>query len=742
MLTRNYSNTAQDHPGEESGFDLREMIGFVWRQWKFITSVVVATLVIAAVYNWAATPRYTASALVLLEPQSDRVPGADAINNANLDFAIVESQLAIIKSTVFLRRVVERANLVTDPEFGSGSVQISSPQATAGSIASSASAKGKTEPPAPENADIPPDVMASTNLLKGAITVARAGQGYILSISVSSVDPERAARLANAVADAYVVEKLDARFEAAKRGSAWLSDRLVDLRKQLHDSEEAVADFRKEHGFLQSNTNVTLNQQQLSELNAKLLAARAETADKKARLDLLNSIEQKGGNVQSLPDLANSPTLAALRQQEGAISQKEADLVARYNDRHPLVVNVRAEHNDIKRAIAAETRRLAANVNNDYELAKARETSLERTLLEVTGQSGADDRTAITLRELERTATVNKSLFENFLQKAKISEQQSTFEARDARVITPALRGGLSYPKTQQSMEIALVIGLFLGIGGSVAKDKLNGGFATPRQIEDMLEVPLLTSITTMTKEDLTVKGKALEIPYYAAAMPLSRFSESIRALRSGIRMTDVDRPPKAILVTSTLPNEGKTTVALSLAVSATAAGLKVLVIDGDLRHTSASRFFGLLKHSGLVDVLLGSVEVKDAITFNEDAKLWILSGGTKTRNPADLIGSDRMKSLIALCKQSFDLVIIDAPPIGPVIDSLIFSELTDKVVYVVRWASTARELVQQSLQRLPREKIAGTVFNRVNEKAAQKYGKYAYQYYYGARDYKKYYSS
>ena len=728
MLTRNYSTDTPKQPADESGFDLREMIGFVWRQWKFITAVVVATLTIAAVYVWAATPRYTANALVLLEPQKDRIPGTDANVSVavNLDYAIVESQIAIIKSTVFLRRVVERTNLVSDPEFGSGPSQAA-----------------KAQPESPEEKNIPPDVMAAIQNLKGAITVGRAGQGYILSISITSVDRQRAARLANAVADAYIVEKLDARYEAAKRASGWLSDRLVDLRKQLHDSEEAVAQFRKDHGFVQSNTNVTLNQQQLSELNAKLLAARAETADKKARVDLLNSIEEKGGNIQSLPDLANSPTLTTLRQQEGVISQKEADLAARYSDRHPLVVNARAEHNDIKRAIAAEARRLAANVKNDYELAKAREASLERTVQEVTGQTGADDRTAITLRELERTAAINKTLFEDFLKNAKITQQQSTFEARDARVITPALPPNVpSYPKTHQTMEIALIIGLFLGIGGSVAKDKLNGGFATSRQIEEMLEFPLLASMNTMLKEDLTVNGKVIEIPNYVAALPLSRFSEAVRTLRSGIKMTDVDSPPKVILVTSTVPNEGKTTVALSLAVSASTAGLRVLVIDGDLRQIATSRFFGLVKHSGLVDHLLGNATVKEAIIFREEEKLWVLPAGSKTRNPADLIASDRMKSFMEICKQSFDLVIIDAPPIGPVIDALMLAQLVDKVVYVVRWASTARELVQQSLQRLPREKLAGTVFNRVNEKAAQKYGKYAYQSYYDSRSYKKYYSS
>ena len=222
MLTRNYSTftPTPDQPEKESGFDPREMIGFVWRQWKFIATVVVATLVVAAAYTWAQTPRYTASALVLLEPQRDRVPGTDVSVDVNLDTAVVESQIAVIKSTVFLRRVVERTNLASDPEFGTHSPKIATPQATTGAITSAASAEAK--PPTPDTGATPSDIMASIQRLRGAISVGRAGQGYILSISATSVDPERAARLANAVADAYVVEKLDARFEAAKRGSAWL----------------------------------------------------------------------------------------------------------------------------------------------------------------------------------------------------------------------------------------------------------------------------------------------------------------------------------------------------------------------------------------------------------------------------------------------------------------------------------------------------------------------------------------
>ena len=720
----------------EQGFDLRQTISFAWRQWKFITVIVGTTLLVAAVYLVKQTPRYTASALVLLEPRKEKAAGAEAIlSDVNLDYAMIESQLAIIRSTAFLQRVVEKARLVSDPEFGSGPVQ-----GTEGSQSSQSSQDSQAS--SPDSGSNPSNVTNSIEALKGATAVARAGQGYVLSISVTSVDPARAARLANAVADAFVLDKLDARFEAAKRASAWLSDRLVELRKELRESEEAVAQFRAEHGFVQNSANVTLNQQQLSELNAKVVTARAEVAEKKARLELLRTIEQKGGNIQSLVELPNSSALAGLRGQESAISQKEADLATRYNDRHPLVVNVRAERRDVERAIATELRRLSANVNSEYELAKAREQAVERTFRELTGQTGIDDRTAITLRELERTAAVNKSLFEDFLQRAKITQEQSTFEAREARVITPALPPGIpSYPRKTQFMTFALFIGLLLGVGGAVAKEALNAGFTTPRQIEEMLEVPLLASVSGLASRDLTVNGKVIPIPFYPAAMPLSRFGESMRSLRSGIQMTDVDNPPIVIQLTSTVPDEGKTTIALSLAVSAAASGLRVLFIDADLRRASASRFFGQGKQLGLVDLLLGTVNPQDVITSDDDKKIWILPAGGRTQNPTDLLSSDRMKSFIASCKESFDMVVIDTPPVGPVIDPIVVSQLVDKIVYVVRWASTARELVQQSIQRLPgSKKVAGVVLNHVNDALAQKYGKNAYQYYYGARHYKKYY--
>jgi succinoglycan biosynthesis transport protein ExoP len=708
------------------GFDLHEAISFVWRQWKIIASAAGIALLIGVIVTLTQTPRYTGTALVLLDPQKQTTPtpGSDQNTYGDVSDALVDNQIAIIRSTAFLKRVVEKIRLVSDPEFGS------------------------TAPQDPQNSSpasnvIAPNVMASVNALQEALTVNRVGLGSIFSISVTSVDSARAAMLANAVASGYVVEKLDARFDSAKNASAWLSDRLVDLRQQLRQSEEAVAQFRSDHGLVQSGSNITLNQQQLSEFNAKLVEARNDLAQKKARVDLLRSIKEKGGNIQSLPNLPSSSALQALHAQDAAASQKEAELVARYSERHPLVVNIRAERRDIQRAIAADIQQLSANVQNEYELAKTRVDTLEQSLREATGQTGAEDKTAITLRELERTATVNKTLFESFLQKAKITQEQSTFDAQEARVITPAQPPGApSYPNKSREMVIALFIGLLLGVGGALGKEKLMTGFVTPRQAEEMLGLPLLASVSSMASSDLIVNGKATKLPLLPAAMPLSRFSETMRMLRSGILMTDVDDPPKVIQVTSAVPSEGKTTIALSLAVSAATSGLKVLFIDADLRRPSASRSLGLQKQPGLVDMLSGRIEMRDAIKYREDSKFWVLSAGGKTQNPADILASERMKSFISIWKHSFDIVVIDSAPIGPVIDSVIISNSVDKVVFVVRWAATARELVQQSVQRLPgHRKVAGIVFNRVNERLARKYGKHANAYYYGGGDYKKYYT-
>ena len=751
----------------EQGFDLREALGFVWRQWKFVFAITALFCAVGFVMLLQQTPLYTASSQILLDPQQQRPPGGGAeLPQITLDLSMMQSQIAIIRSTDFLRRIVERKHLATDPALAGGPVSAMAAQTTptiwseirsffsslipsevsiaATSTASESGSVAGTASSGPGGDGIPTAELPAIRALSSSLKVSRAEDaGYVLTISVTSPDPASAARLTNDVADAYLVDKLDARFDAAKRASSWLGDRLVSLQDQLHDSEEAVEDFRAKNGLVQSASGVTLTQQQLADLNAGLVSAKADLAQKKAQVDLLNSIAAKGGSLQDMPSITNAGALPTLRAQASALSVQEAKLLTRYDRSYPLVVNVEAQLRDVQRSIAAETERLAAGIRNDYSLAQAREASLQASLRQATGQTNLDDATAIRLHELERTAEVNKTLFEDFLKQAKITQADATFEPQDARVITPALVPGTpSSPQKQRFMAVTLFIGLLSGVGGAFAKEKLRSGFTTPKEVEEQLGLPVLASVTHMAARDL--KGDAAALPIYDVPMtkPLGRYSEAIRSLRSGVHMTDVDHPPKVIQVTSAAPSEGKTTIALSLAASAAVAKLRVLVIDADLRHPSVTRAFGLQKAPGLVDLLLGEVSLEDVLNYHEGGKYWVLSAGNKTANPTDLLGSERMKAMVAGFRQSYDLVIIDTPPSGPVIDPVVVAQLADKIVFVVRWGKTARELVKQSVEQLSgHRKLAGVAFNMVNEKEAQKYGKYGYSYYYGTRYYKNYYA-
>jgi polysaccharide biosynthesis transport protein len=708
--------TNVDAEATERPIDLRQYLNFVWRNWMFIVSVTAFVFLIGVIYLLRATPLYMASTQVLLE-RHERAPGLDATgNDISVEDSFVDNQLAILQSDSLLRRVAIK--------------ELSAPiqKETQGSS---------------QNKDDPPSDRAITdgiNRLRGALAVSRSGYTQILNITITWDDPVRAGELANAVADAYVVDQLDARLEAAKRASAWLSDRIAELRQQLGASEDAVTKFRREHGLTRSGPTVALNDQQLADLNGKLIAARTDAAEKKARVDFIAELAAGKKTLESLPDSLQSTAgmMAALRAKLAEASQREADLLARYNRTYPAVVNVEAEKRDIERSIAAETQRTAESVKSDYALAKARLDVIQQAMDEATGQGALNNDDTVKLRELERTAAVNKTLFEEFLQKAKITDEQATFRARDVRVIMPAHAGGQSFPDTRKVLLTALLAGLGLGVGGAFAMEMLRAGFTSPREVEQALGIPVLASVRRLKKSELVKDGKTIPVPFYQMHHPLSPFSESLRTLRSSIHMSDVDRPPKVILVTSARPSEGKTTIAVSLAISAAFAGMKVALVDADLRHPAASRIFKLEQENGLVDLLTGAGTADKVLRFYKDLKLTIVPAGSKSLNPPDVLGSERMKALIANLRETFDYVVVDAPPIGPVIDAVIVANLADKTILVVEWASTPRERVETALRQVSTHKrVAGVVFNFVNQDRAKKYGGE----YYDGKSYEKYYS-
>jgi len=729
-------------PGSDA-VDLRVVQVFLWRRWKLILATAAIVAAVSYIALLVVTPRYTATAQVLLDPSRQKLIGtSNVVPELSLDTGSVDSQLSLIRSTNLLRRVVERTKLTQDGEFGVAR-RTSLLSLVVSWVWPTPEVDVPGAVPAPSSADpVPADVLRSIARLRSAVEVTRVQRTYVFSISVTAEDPVKAAFLANAIAETYVVDQLDARYEAAKTAANWLAQRMEAMREQVRESEEAVASFRNQHNLVttSSEAKITISEQQLSELNARLVQARAETAARRAAYEQAAQVQARGGSLQTVSEVVRSPVISSLRFQQSQAAQKVAELVSRYNSDHPLVVRARAELRDVNNSIAEETGRIIANLKNEFDVAKAREDSLQQSLDQISGVSGGlDTSIGIRLRELERNNAANKTLFENFLSQAKITDAQSTFVARDARIISPATRpGSPSFPKKTLVLSLAIVVGLLMGVGGGVALDMLNAGFQTQREIEEKLGVPFLAALPLLTAAERTVNGKVLEPSTYSQAKPLSHYAESVRTLRMGVQMADVDEPAKVVLITSSVPKEGKSTVALSLAVSSLKAGLRTVIIDGDLRHPSISRHFELHTSPGLVDLLAGTMGVEQTILSRSG--LTVIPAGSKSQNPPDLLGSARMKGLVEKLRETYDYVIIDTPPVGPVIDARVAMQLADKVIFVVRWQSTTRELVMQSIEALGAgRKLAGIVLGMVDESKVPRYGPYSR---YASQHYKSYYEN
>jgi exopolysaccharide transport family protein len=714
---------------ETDGFavDLRSVASTIKLQSRVILSVSAAIVLLTIFIVFTITPRYTATVQILLDPHKQNVIGPEAlIGELPFDQTSVENQVGLIQSPALLARVVANENLVLDAEFGRNA-----PRSFLTGLRSLFSAS----PEAAENPDnakgrsgsISDDARASIAALQAQLSVDRVGRTYILAIHLTSLTPEKSARLADAIANAYIVDQLEARFEAARQTSEWLSGRLERLRSELRQSEAAVARFRTEHN-LGAEATAAVSEAQLAEVNNRLAAARAETAEKKAKFDQAQRILQEGGNLQSLPDVGRSTIMQNLKAQQADISRREADLVARYSDHHPAVINVRSERQDNERQIRAEINRIVVNLQNDYDVAKSRQESLEKSAGVSARGGGIDNAVAIQLRELERVAAANKSLYESFLSKFKLSEEEANLKIREARIIAPAtLPDSPSYPRKLLIIGWALVFGFGAGTGTGFLLEALRKGFTTPEEIEESTGLPVLASVPLLSEKDLIVDGTKITPRQYLPAKPLSHFGEAIRSMRAGIQMSDVDRPPKLIQVSSSVAGEGKSTLAIALAQSAATAYERVLLVDCDLRLPSTSRTFKLEKSPGLVDLLTASRE--PSIVRDPKSGINVIGAGSFTQNPPDLLSSERMRALIERLAVSYDFIVLDSPPIGPVIDAVVLSRLVDKLVLVVSWNETPREMIFRTVKQLaePR-KICGIVLNQIDAK--QSYGGYYNKYY------------
>ncbi len=726
--------------------DLRHMLMTLWRRKSVIISTVFLVTCFAVLLAFQLTPKYTASTKVMIDTRTNQTVDMESVlSGLSSDDATVLSEIEILRSRSLMARVVKNLGLQDDPEFNATLREegyFSSllkpanwlPEAWLAWL-SSVFVPAPVVELSPEEIKDQVSVRVVDNVIKEfAITPVR--RSYVINIIFTSEDPRKAMEVANSLADHYIVDQLEAKFEATRRATAWLNDRIGDIRSKVRDSEQAVELFRSAKGLAQGNDSSVISQQ-LSELNTQLILAKSDRAEAEARLRQAKELLNSSDGVESATEVLTSNLIQALKEEESKVLRKASELSTRYGERHPEIINVRAELEDIKKKIFLEISRIAKSLENEVAVVRARERSLQDGLSKLESATSGQGRDEIQLRELEREAKANRLLYESFLGRFKETSQQDDLQQADARIISRAeVPAESSFPKKRLIVMIAMVGSAFLGILLVFVLERLDNGFRTAEQIENLTGIPSLGMIPA-------ARGAAnkTQVDRYVIYKPTSSISESIRSIRTSIMLSDIDHPPKVIAVTSTVPSEGKTMLALNLARASASAGQRTLFIDGDLRRPRMHKSMGIPNAKSLIELLSGELKLNDVCRLEKETGLLVIPAKVIHANPLDVLNSKAMHTFIANMREEFDQVYIDSPPVLAVSDIKVIGQYCDKILYNIKWDDTPREAVIAGLKQvvdahLP---LAGVIFTHVDVKKHSRYGYGDTGYYYGR--YKEYYA-
>lgn len=711
----------------------------LWRGKLLILACMAALLVPAILYLQQATPLYTAAATVLIESSDakDTLLDHPTLKQA-MNESVLETEADVMASQALARRVVEKLKLDEDPEFNAALRQ---PKPLAQFLAWLNPMSWLTaESHAPELSSETQANMAKARIVRAVLArevISHRRRSFILEVQFTSENREKAALIVNTLADLYVLDRLEASFSDTRRVASWLGERLEKLRQDVAIAEGASEVYRAANGLRRHDEHAaSVTEQQLSELNSKLVLARTELAQKQARLDQVRALTAGHGNVETSADVLQSQLIQKLREQEASLMRENTEAASVYGENHPKMVGLRADLEQLHRKIASEVGKVAASLSNEVDVAASGVRSLDRSLDGLRQQSNAAGGAELHLRELERQAETSRSLYETFLTRFKHDSEQERIQRANARVLSIAdVPSAPSIPNKPRLLMIMTGLGLVLGGALVFLLDRLDNAVRSADEAHDLTGLPTLAMVPV-----LNWRQRGGGIPENdMLKRPRSALADSLRSLAISLKLDAEKRGAgKIILVTSSVPREGKSFMSCCLARMIAKSGETVLLIDGDFRrprlHTILGVEAGGATGAGLTQILAGQAKFDEVLLRDEAGSLDFLPAGPPAADQAELIDATRLAGLLTTLSARYDRIVVDSPPVLAVADTRILVQLADQVVYVVRWNSTPREAVMNGIRML-REigaNTVGTVLSQVDSRKHLRYGYGDYGHYYG----------
>jgi exopolysaccharide transport family protein len=702
------------------------------RKWTVLSSlalifslVAIATLRTTRIYEASGSIAINKMDPTLLNFKDSANGGSDYYDPADLD-----TEVAILKSDVLALEVIKTLNLDKRPEFGGG-------------------APVPTDSLGLTTDELQPDSQRTTNLLdsfKANLKVVLRPSTRIIDVHYRSPDKDLAANVVNTLIRTYIEQNFKTRFESTMEASNWLSKQLVDLQMKVETSQEKLVTYQREHEILGIDEKSNIITSKLDELNRELTTAESERMEKEAVYEQVQSADADtaaaaavNANGGSAATNSSSNLLERLREQQSDLNIQIAQLNTQFGPSYPKLAQLNNQLKEVNSEIQTEIKKVVFRVRSEYMAALQRENMLRAALDKQKQEANKLNESAIEYSLLKRDVESYRTLYEGLLEKLKEAGVTAGLKSNNIRPVDQArVPPYPAEPNVPRNLGFALALGLTTGIGLAFLLEGMDNTVRTPEQAQAISALPSLGMIPMGSKtpaeaptKHLAVAASKEAVELVTQSRPQSQMAESYRALRTSLLLSSLGSPPKTILITSALPQEGKSTTSINTSIVLAQKGTRVLLIDADLRRPSIHKTLGMGPRTGLSNVLTGSASLKQAVVRSSILpSLYVLPAGTPPPNPAELLASSNMKDVLAELREEYDHIVVDTPPTLSVTDAVVMSTRADAVVLVIRCGQTTKQALRRSRDLLMQvnARVCGVLLNAVDLDSPDYYYYYEYQ--------------
>ncbi|MCP3875357.1 MAG: polysaccharide biosynthesis tyrosine autokinase, partial [Desulfobacteraceae bacterium] len=709
----------------EKEIHLRDYLRVIGKRKGTIFTFFLLTVLIVIIGTFTATPYYLASTKVLIERNTSSSL-TSSYRYTPYDPEFLETQHQLIKSAEVVGKVVKSLNAekIYDTFFAQKEEKVS----YIGSILNwlkdqfiafkeiigieklFSSSKNMVNKKIPSEPSVPlTKAQLLENIIKGGISVEPVANSRVVQIGYMAKNPAIAMKVANSVAQAYIDELIDMQMEVSGYSIGWMRKKSEIQREKLEDSEKALHAYKKKHDIITVEDRLTVLPERLNDLSKNL--TKAETI-RKERLAVYNQIKNvKRKDIETIPSIAQNDSVDSINQKIIAADQKISELSKKYGPKHPKMITANNEIRSLKNKKNKTLDAVVQTIKNEYLLAKSNERDLKELLDKTKFKAARFGEKSIQLGILQRKVDTNRYLYDALIKKMKEKGITERSQSVNVWVIEKAqLPEFPAKPRKKRNILLGIILGIFGGIGIAFFLEYLDNTIKTPEDVEEKFDIPVISTIDLFEDKKQTIVENVFKDTS-------SLIAESFKGLRTSVFLSAAENPPKLLLVTSMTPGEGKSSIAACLAASIAHTGKKILLIDADLRRPVQHKNFTCKNDSGLSTLLAGVSEENNSIHSDIIENLDLISSGPVPPNPSELLGSSKMGDTLKVFANSYDMIIIDTPPLASVTDPVILSQLVDGVIIVTWSGKTTTEILRKGLKQLTEMNapLTGLVLNRFN---------------------------